>query len=183
MMLSHAIDSFAEAAAIGLLGAARRPHGRDIMDKHTHLCDAPTLTERRFPAGETLAWALTRHFSSKIQAARLPLSKAVFALPGVEALYIMDDFVSVIADEKADWDEIERAVRIELERLEPAGASNHTPPHPPSLTRRRVMAALRLAALPGSRLRPMASAILRRRGHSSPEGDYEFRGFRVSWLT
>jgi Fe-S cluster biogenesis protein NfuA len=60
---------------------------------------------------------------SEEDAAKLPLAAALYRLGSVTAVYLRDDYVSVSADEWADWDEIETTVRRHLPSLDPAEAS------------------------------------------------------------
>jgi hypothetical protein len=93
------------------------------MDGQTQQDFTLEFDERRYFAPFNLSPRSALHFSSPAQAERFPLAHALFAAPGVVAVYLMRNFVSVIALSGVDWDQIADCVRDELHSAVPADAA------------------------------------------------------------
>ena len=70
---------------------------------------SPNPNAVRFQLDTTLAGTLT--FNSADEAAGDPFAEAVFAAPGVAAIFGVNDFVTVTRSGGADWDPIVEAVQ------------------------------------------------------------------------
>jgi Fe-S cluster biogenesis protein NfuA len=61
--------------------------------------------------------------ASEADATSVPIASALFRLGSVDAVYIQDDYVSVSANEWADWDEIEGVVKRHLPNFDSGEAT------------------------------------------------------------
>ncbi len=67
-------------------------------------------------------------FSSAQDAAAHPLAEALFAIPHVKSVFMMDRFITITKDNETEWDELLRQVAIPIRAAEPASASAPTAP-------------------------------------------------------
>ena len=63
----------------------------------------PNPATLKFLPGRTVMGASTADFTSAVEAGRSPLATALFALPGVEGVFLGDDFVTVSKADGVAW--------------------------------------------------------------------------------
>lgn len=70
----------------------------------------PNPATLKFLPGQAVLAAGSADFPSEEAAAKSPLAKRVFAVPGVSAVFFGTDFVTVTKAEDVDWDHIKAAI-------------------------------------------------------------------------
>ncbi|MBX7223711.1 MAG: NifU family protein [Blastocatellia bacterium] len=89
----------------------------------------PNPNARKIIVKEPLtAPGVSLNFSTAAEAASDPLAEALFAIPHVTNVFIMDRFVTISKDNEIGWDDLLRQVAIPIR----AAASIHSPQEPVS---------------------------------------------------
>ena len=70
----------------------------------------PNPATLKFLPGQTVLEAGTADFPSRDTAAKSPLAERIFAVEGVEGVFLGNDFVTVTKAEGVDWDHIKPSV-------------------------------------------------------------------------
>ena len=70
----------------------------------------PNPATLKFLPGRTVLEVGTADFPSAEAAAKSPLARRIFAVKGVKAVFLGNDFVTVTKDEAVDWDHIKPAI-------------------------------------------------------------------------
>ncbi len=65
--------------------------------------DTPNPSVIKFLAGQTILSGRTLHIRSVDEAGKSPLAQRLFALSGVTAVFLGEDFVSIAKDDNTDW--------------------------------------------------------------------------------
>ena len=65
--------------------------------------ETPNPATLKFLPGETVMEEGTAEFTDKDDAARSPLARAIFELPGVSRVFFGDDFISVTKTDEKQW--------------------------------------------------------------------------------
>lgn len=88
-----------------------------------HREPTPNPNAFKFHTGSPLAGGLSLSFASAEEASALPLAKSLFSLPGITAVMIADDFVSVSGAHDTEWDDVEGLLERELAEFSVADAT------------------------------------------------------------
>ncbi|MER5172701.1 MULTISPECIES: NifU family protein [Thioclava] len=70
----------------------------------------PNPATLKFLPGQTVLEMGTADFPTADAAAKSPLAKAIFAVPGVTGVFFGSDFVTVTKDDATDWDHAKPAI-------------------------------------------------------------------------
>ncbi len=70
----------------------------------------PNPNAMKFTLDRVLVPAGSRSYSTRFEAMDDPLAQDIFAIPGVQGLFFMADFITVTKDPGAAWEGIVRAV-------------------------------------------------------------------------
>lgn len=77
----------------------------------------PNPNAGKFIAGRTLVEGRSRSFYTAEQASAEPVAAALFELPGVQSVFMVNDFVTVTKTADASWSELIPAVTDTMERV------------------------------------------------------------------
>jgi NFU1 iron-sulfur cluster scaffold homolog, mitochondrial len=93
------------------------------MIKVTHTEATPNPSALKYVTDTPLVGSGALSFGNAEEAEQLPLAKTLFALEGIEAVYLQENFVTVKAQSGSDWSEIKATVAKALEAFEPVAAA------------------------------------------------------------
>lgn len=77
----------------------------------------PNPNAGKFVAGRTLVEGRSRSFYNAEQASSEPVAAALFELPGVQSVFMVNDFVTVTKTADATWSELIPVVTDTMERV------------------------------------------------------------------
>lgn len=82
------------------------------------IAQTPNPNALKFTVDRKVVESGSRSYSTRFEAMDDPLASAIFAIPGVESLFCMADFITVMKDPAAAWEgivrEVEAAIREHL---------------------------------------------------------------------
>jgi Fe-S cluster biogenesis protein NfuA len=86
-----------------------------------HISETPNPLARKFHAEELITSGVALSFPDSEQAQKNPAAQALFGLPPVRSVFMLDQVTTVSVAPGTDWDEWESEIRLLLEDyLEPA---------------------------------------------------------------
>lgn len=66
----------------------------------------PNINALKFVLNRRLTEGRSRTFRSAAEAAEVPFARRLLEIPGVIQVFVLNDFITVTRDPKADWNEI-----------------------------------------------------------------------------
>ncbi len=75
----------------------------------------PNPLARKFVVSPAPGWARARSWSGAAEAADDPVGQHLLAVAGVQSVFAVDDFVTVIKTQDADWSQLESGVVAAIE--------------------------------------------------------------------
>jgi len=82
------------------------------------IAQTPNPNALKFTVDRKVVESGSRSYSTRFEALNDPLASAIFAISGVQSLFCMADFITVIKDPGAAWEgivrEVEAAIREHL---------------------------------------------------------------------
>lgn len=78
------------------------------------IAQTPNPNALKFTIDRTLLESGSRSYSTRFEAMDDPLAADIFEIPGVQSLFYMADFITVIKDPGAAWEDISRAVEATI---------------------------------------------------------------------
>jgi NFU1 iron-sulfur cluster scaffold homolog, mitochondrial len=83
-------------------------------DPRIEVAQTPNPNALKFNLDHKLLESGSRSYATRFEAMDDPLATAIFAIPGVQSLFYMADFITVTKDPGAAWEGIVRAVETAI---------------------------------------------------------------------